>query len=261
MTNEAIEDDFSNKLIFMELGYRIIRSEDVGAQPLRFAQISLWREANWGVADGEEAVRQAIAIARACKARGIRTVFHPLEYPLADAAGPRTLGVMRRLAAACDLGIIIHDEGGAGGTRLTSAQAGTYEKNVTEISGLCRLSIENSYNSGDSTWFWERFVVPAPPAVSITLDIGHLELAGLDSVSFIRDLPERLVERIAFAHLHHHDASGPHAVKDHQPLVPGCREIEALEVLLARKSDIRVVLELDAARDGMERSIELVKDL
>jgi sugar phosphate isomerase/epimerase len=245
----------------LELGYRIIRPDDVGKYPLKFAQISLWRAANWDVAEGEEGVRQAIAIAQTCKARGIRTVFHPLEYPLANAAGPQTLEVMRRLATASDLGIIVHDEGNAGAVRLTDVEAGAYEKNVKEISGLCHLSVENSYNSGDITWFWERFVVPSPPNVSMTLDIGHLELAGLDSVSFIRDLPQRLVERITFVHMHHHDAREPRAVKDHKPLVPGCREIEALKVLLERKSDIRVVLELDAAEDGMGQSIELLKNL
>jgi len=245
----------------MELGYRIIRPDDVGKYPLPFAQISLWRTANWDVAEGEEAVRQAIAIAQTCKTHGIRTVFHPLEYPLTNAAGPQTLDVMRRLAAASDLGIIVHDEGNAGGMRLTDVEAGAYEKNVKEISGLCHLSIENSYNSGDSTWFWERFVVPSLRNVSITLDIGHLELAGLDSVSFIRDLPQRLAGRIQFVHMHHHDAGESRAVKDHKPLVPGCREIEALKALLKRKSDVRVVLELDAAEDGMGRSIELLKNL
>ncbi len=244
----------------MELGYRIIRPDDVGKYPLKFAQISLWRAANWDVAEGEEAVQQAIAIAQACKARGIRTVFHPLEYPLTNAAGPQTLGVMRRLAAASDLGIIVHDEGNAGGRRLTAVEAGAYEKNVMEISGLCHLSIENSYNSRDSTWFWERFVVPSPRDVSITLDIGHLELAGLDSVAFVRAMPQRLAERIQFVHMHHHDAGEPRAVKDHKPLVPGCREIEALKILLKRKSNIRVILELDAAEDGMGQSIELIKN-
>ncbi len=63
----------------MELGYRIIRPDDVGKFSLKLAQISLWRTANWDVAEGEEAVLQAIAIAQACKMRGIRTVFHPLE--------------------------------------------------------------------------------------------------------------------------------------------------------------------------------------
>ncbi len=90
----------------MKLGYRIIRLEDVGTQPAGFAQISLWRTADWGVASGGQAVTEAVEIARRCRALGIRTVFHPLEYPLADEHAEQTLGVMRRLAAASDLGII-----------------------------------------------------------------------------------------------------------------------------------------------------------
>jgi hypothetical protein len=44
--------------------------------------------------------------------------------------------------------------------------------------------------------------------------------------------------------------------------VPGCREIEALQVLLKRKQDdVWVILELDAAQDGMRQSIELLKNL
>ena len=246
----------------MELGYRIIRPDDVGKYPLPFAQISLWRTANWDVAVGEEAVQQAIEIAAACKARGVRSVFHPLEYPLtSNEQGAQTLAVLRRLSPAADLGIIIHDEGGADGRRLSVAGAEQYERGVIEISARCPVSIENSYNSGDITWFWERLAVPAPESVSITLDIGHLELAGLDSVAFVRTLPQRLVKRITFVHMHHHDAEEPRAVKDHKPLDSGCREIEALKVLLARKSDIRVVLELDAAEDGMGQSIELLQKL
>src|SRR5574337_381967 len=245
----------------MELGYRIIRPDDAGKYPLRFAQISLWREANWGVAEGEEAVRQAIEIARTCKAQGIRTVFHPLEYPMAGELASRTVDVLRRLAATCDLGIILHDEGGAGRERLSPAETEQYERSVREISARCPVSIENSYNSGDITWFWERFVVPAPESVSLTLDIGHLELAGLDSVSFVRNMPQYLIDRMQFVHMHHHDSKDTHWVKDHKPLEPGCREIEALKLLLQRKRDVFVVLELDAAGDGMTQSIELLKGI
>jgi sugar phosphate isomerase/epimerase len=212
------------------------------------------------VAEGEQAVREAIEIAAACKARGIRTVFHPLEYPLTGEYAAETLDALKRLAAAADLGIIIHDEGAAGAARLGNEQADQYARNVQELCGLCRISIENSYNSGDITWFWERFVAPAPDSASITLDIGHLELAGLDSISFILNMSQRLVERIDFVHMHHHDARSPHAVKDHQPLVPGCREIEALRVLCKRKEDVRIVLELDATEDGMGQSIELLRN-
>jgi sugar phosphate isomerase/epimerase len=215
----------------MEIGYRIVRPDDVGAQPLQFAQISLWRAANWGVAVGEQGVTEAIEIARACKTRGIRTVFHPLEYPLAGE----------------------HSQNTPDGERV-------FERNLAEISSLCPVSIENAFRSGDVTWFWERFVVPAPENVSITLDIGHLESAEIDSISLIRDLPERLASRIQFVHMHH-KAGERYGIKDHWPLVPGCREIEALKVLRSRRPDVRVVLELDAAEDGMGQSIELLKDL
>lgn len=243
----------------MELGYRIIRPADVGAQPLLFAQISLWRSANWGVAEGEQAVLEAIATASACRARGIRTVFHPLEYPLSNEHADRTMAVMRRLAAASDLGIIIHDEGGAQG-KLSPAEEAVFEKHLAEISGLCPVSIENAFNSGDITRFWERFVVPAPETVSITVDIGHLESADIDAIAFVRDLPQRLAGRVNFVHMHHKDRER-FGIKDHWPLVAGCREIEALQALLARRPDAWVVLELDTAGDGLARSIELLKGL
>jgi sugar phosphate isomerase/epimerase len=245
----------------MNIGYRIIRPQDVGTQSLQFAQISLWRSANWGIADGERAVREAIEIAGACKARGIRTVFHPLEYPLSNVDAPQSLGVMRRLASVADLGIIIHDEGGAGGERLSAEEAAAFERNLRAISSFCHVSIENSFNSSDIAWFWERFAVPTSDDVSITLDIGHLELAGIDSIAFVQDMPQRLIGRTRFVHVHHHNEREPHGVKDHRPLVPGCREIEALKVLLTRKQDVWVVLELDAAQDGMRQSIELLKNL
>ena len=249
------------KALNMELGYRIIRPSDVGSHPLPLVQISLWRAAKWGVSEGERAVTEAIEMAEECRRRGIRSVYHPLEYPLTNGHGDRTKDVLRRLARGCDLGIIIHDEGGAGGSRLSGSDAERYEKNVREISSLCPISIENSYNSSDITWFWERFVQPAPPSVSITLDIGHIELAGLNSVAFVRAMKKELVDSISFVHMHHHDARTGDAVPDHKPLVKGCREIEALKELLNRKSEIGVILELDAAEDGLQQSIELLKQL
>ena len=244
----------------MEIGYRIIRPEDVGTQPLRFAQISLWRSASWGVADGERAVQQAIEIAAACKEKNIRTVFHPLDYPMTGSQAGETLAIMRRLAASSDLGIIIHDEGGMAGTRLTPAEETSFEENLAALSGLCPVSIENAFNSGDVTWFWERFVVPSAENVSITLDIGHLESADIDSLSFIKAMPTRLAERIKFAHMHH-KAGERYGIKDHWPLVPGCKEIAALRGLLERRPDVHVVLELDSAKDGMQQSIELLKSI
>jgi sugar phosphate isomerase/epimerase len=243
----------------MQLGYRIIRPSDVGTQSVNFAQISLWRKADWGVSDGARGVREAIEMADACRALGIRTVYHPLEYPLTGELGPGTVEMMQRLAAASDLGIIIHDEGGENDGRLSGADAVQYGVNVRTLSRLCPVSIENSNNSGDITWFWERFVVPMPESVSITLDIGHLELAGIDSVEFVRAMSDLLVSRIRFVHIHHHDGGSAAFVKDHQPLVPGCREIEALRLLNERKKGLWVIVELDAAQDGMAASIALLE--
>jgi sugar phosphate isomerase/epimerase len=198
-------------------------------------------------------------MAASCRARGIRTVFHPLEYPLTGADARHSLAVMRRLAAASDLGLIIHDEGDAQGRRLSAGDEAVFEKNLLELGGLCPVAIENAFNSGDAAWFWERFVAHAPQSISITIDIGHLESADIDSISFIRHLPECLAERVRFVHMHH-KAGERSGIKDHWPLVEGCREIAALQALLKRKNDVRVILELDAAEDGMGQSIELLKN-
>jgi len=244
----------------MEIGYRIVRPGDVGKQQPTFAQISLWKNASWGVATGERAVQDAIQIAAACKAQGIRTVFHPLDYSLVNDEAIDTRAVMRRLAAASDLGIIIHDEGKGKGKRLSVAEEAEFERNLGVISECCPVSIENAFNSGDITWFWERFVVPAPERVSITIDIGHLESADIDAIAFIRSLPNRLTDRIRFVHMHHR-ASERYGIKDHWPLVSGCREIEALKELLQRRPDVWVIVELDAEEDGMAQSIELLNQV
>jgi sugar phosphate isomerase/epimerase len=244
----------------MQTGYRIIRPADAGTQSAPFAQISLWKSANWGVSDGERGVNEAIEIARDCRTRGIRTVYHPLEYPMTGEHASHTLDVMRRLAAASDLGIIIHDEGGENKGKLAGAGAMQYGENVRAVSRLCPVSIENSFSSRDILWFWEQFVLPMPEAVSLTIDIGHLEGAGIDSIGFVRELREPFIERLQFVHMHHHDEEA-HGVKDHRPLVPGCRELQALGILLKRKKDLWVIVELDAAEQGMKESLELLEQM
>jgi len=244
----------------MEIGYRIMRPDDIGAQPLKFAQISLWKAADWGVSDGDRAVSEAISMAEKCRKQGIRTVFHPLEYSLSNQQAEKTAEVFRRLSHASDLGIIIHDEGGEDGDRLSSKRAAAYEHQVRTIAGLCHVSIENSFHSKDILWFWERFVLSLQADVSITIDIGHLETAGVDSITFISELPQPMVDRVRFVHIHH-QGEERYGVKDHWPLVPGCRELDALQALLRRKRDLFVILELDAWQDEHGESIQLLRDL
>jgi sugar phosphate isomerase/epimerase len=244
----------------MQIGYRIIRPEEIGTQVLPVVQISLWREAHWGAVDGERGVVQAIAMAEECRRRNIRFVFHPLEYPLAADRSDATMGVLQRLSTYADLGIIIHDEGTERGGRLNGSTEIKYEARVHEISRRCPVSIENSFSSTDILWFWERFVLPQNANVSITLDIGHLESAGIDAVSFVKNLSDPFVNRISFVHMHHKGGNRG-GVVDHWPLEPGCREIEALKVLLGRKRDLVIILELDSGRDGIRESAKLLQDL
>ncbi|HUL00899.1 MAG TPA: hypothetical protein VLX29_08600 [Nitrospirota bacterium] len=244
----------------MEIGYRIIRPDDVGKQPLQLAQISLWRVANWRVAVGQQAVKEAMEIEIACKERQIRTVYHPIEYPLTGDLASHSMDVMQQLALTSDLGMIIHDESGADGNRLSKDDEKVFEQNVLKLSSICPISIENAINSHDITWFWERFVLKASENVSITIDIGHMESAGIDSIDYVRLMPERFVERVNYIHLHH-KAEERYGIKDHWPLVLGCREIEALKVFIKRKPNVRVILELNAAKPGMGQSIELLKDI
>jgi hypothetical protein len=244
----------------MQLGYRAIRQADIGSQDLPFVQISIWREAHWGIADGEQGILDAIAMEGDCRRRGIRSVFHPLEYPLSTGSGGASLDVLRRLAEHADLGIIIHDEGNESGGRLDGDAAIRYETRLRVAAGLCPVSVENSFRSADILWFWERFVLPAERAVSITIDIGHLETAGVDSIAFVRDLPEPFLRRTVFVHMHHKGRER-WGVADHWPLEPGCREIEALRALLARKRDLWVILEIDARDDGARQSVKLLEGL
>ncbi|HUI67056.1 MAG TPA: hypothetical protein VL087_02450 [Nitrospirota bacterium] len=90
-------------------------------------------------------------------------------------------------------------------------------------------------------------MVPTSDDVSITLDFRRLELAGVDSITFVRNLPQRLIDHTGFVHLHHHNELVLRGVNDQWLFLPGCRKIEALKVLLKRKQDVWVVLELDAA--------------
>ena len=88
---------------------------------------------------------------------------------------------LRTMARHADLALIVHDESTRGGKRLTDEAAEAYREALLELSKLCRVSIENATNS-DIKWFWREY------AASITLDIGHLEVAGIDSIEFVKNL-------------------------------------------------------------------------
>jgi sugar phosphate isomerase/epimerase len=116
-----------------------------------------------------------------------------------------------------------------------------------------RISFENATHVADVRWFWDNY------AESITFDIGHAEVAGLDSIAFVRSLDDETVGKIEYVHVHRNN--GLHGgITDHWPLTPGCREVEALRELLRRKSGIGVILELNET-EQIGESLRILRHL
>jgi len=67
------------------------------------------------------------------------------------------------------------------------------------------------------------------------------------------------VNKIEFVHMHC-NATLRGGLTDHWPLREGCRELEALRLLLGRKRDLSVILEINEVEE-MNDSIELLRKL
>jgi hypothetical protein len=234
----------------MFYGYRVVTEEEVGLYPARLIQISHYRGSNNGI-------DQMIRAVEACRSQKIRFVIHPLGYFLSETRDDhrsKTIEVMRTIAAHVDLALIIHDETTPWGARLEDVYERAFRDSLEELSSLCKVSIENAGNTLDITWFWHAF------ASSVTLDIGHLEAAGIDSIRFINELSAEIIAIIDFVHLHRYNGLHMSGVKDHWSLVGGCRELVALKVLLERKNDIGVILEINDM-ENLGESMALLEEL
>jgi endonuclease IV len=234
----------------MIYGYRVVTEEEVGLHPADLVQVSHYR----GSHNEMDQMLKAIEV---CRSQNIRYVVHPLGYFLSDTRAEyrsKTIQVMRTIAANVDLALIIHDETTPWGTRLEDKYERAFREAVEELSSLCNVSIENAGNTYDIKWFWRCF------ALSVTLDIGHLEAAGIDSIRFISELDTDIINKIQFVHLHRYNSLEENGIKDHWSLVEGCKEIEALKILLKRKRDIGVILEINDI-ENLEDSIALIEKL
>lgn len=229
----------------MLTGYRITSPGEAGLFEADLLQISVYH----GNPGNIERVRQCV---QACGRLGRPFVVHPVNYSLlAGGGGLAELRAMAHLAAP-GLGLILHDEiNPAGGGRLRGESGNLVRDIAGELESICPVSFENAVYVKDAIWFWENF------ASSITLDIGHLEAAGIDSPGFVKSLPPGLVEKINYVHMHRNFAFRG-GITDHWPLIPGCRELEALGELLKRKSDFGAILELDP--EEVKESLMLMKE-
>ena len=227
----------------MLIGTRVLYAEEVEYCGADLLQISIYR----GMTGSLEFMRNC---ARACKDAGIQYVIHPVKYSLLQKDMFEDLMEMAQLA---DLALIIHDEKSPDGGRLDGESGDIFRKSLDKLKTVAHVSIENSADTGDIHWFWDKF------ADSITLDIGHVESSGLNSVEFVKKLDDTTVKKIRFIHIHRNSVLRG-GITDHWPLTPGCREISALRELIRIKPDVGVILEINEIESIME-SMDILRTL
>ena len=100
------------------------------------------------------------------------------------------------------------------------------------------MSFENATDTQDVLWFWDHY------ADSVTLDIGHIEVAGFDSIEFVESLDRTIIDKIQYVHMHRNNG-WRNGLTDHWYLTHECREVQALRELLREKSDVGILLEIN----------------
>lgn len=227
----------------MIIGTRVLYPEEVDFWNAEIVQISVFN----GMKDNLDTMRNCV---RAFREAGTRYVIHPVMYSLLN---DELLEELKEMAELSDIAMILHDERAPDGSRLAGKYEVIFKKNLEELASAIPVSFENAADTGDIHWFWNTY------ADSITLDIGHVESFGLDSVEFIRSLDESVIKKIQFVHMHRNN--GLHGgITDHWPLNHTCREVRALEALLHVKPEVSVILELNDI-DRIEENLELLRTI
>lgn len=227
----------------MFIGTRVLHPEEVGLWHADLLQISVYR----GMRDNIRIMKNC---AQKCRDKGIRYVVHPVSYSVLDGEIFKELKVMAEWA---DLALILHDEKTPEGKRIDGQNEKRFRHAIDELCSSVHVSFENAADTKDIHWFWDNY------ADSVTLDIGHVESAGLDSIEFVKSLEKDVIKKIQFVHMHRNN--GWHGgISDHWPLLPDCRELTALGELIRKKPDVSVILELNET-EMIEKNIELIKQL
>lgn len=233
----------------MLYGYRVTKKEELGLYKADLVQISIYN--GWGM--GVEGLEELTSL---CGGKGIRYVIHPVNFFLSETRPEergKTLEVLMKAADLTDMAMILHDERVPGAGRLFGLWDKYYREALGEMEGICRVSIENATNSHDVEWFWRNY------ASSITIDIGHLEAAGIDAQKWVKDFPSDLLDKVEYIHLHRNNGLRG-GLTDHWPITRKCREVKALEALLKRKSEITVILEVNETEE-LEGNLNILREM
>lgn len=227
----------------MLIGTRLVYSSEVGLWNAELLQISVYKNM-------EKNIEIMMDSVRACRDSNFNYIIHPVGYSLLDETMLKKLVV---IAEWSDLAVILHDERSPDGERIKGRHESAFRKAIDELKSITHISFENSTDTGDVRWFWDEF------ADSITIDIGHIEVAGLNSLDFIKSLDKDTINNIKFVHMHrNHNLRG--GITDHWPLTHGCRELRALKALAEIKSDISVILELNETGE-IGDSLNILREL
>jgi hypothetical protein len=227
----------------MIIGTRILYAEEVEFWNAELLQISVYN----GMENNTEMM---INSARACREAGIRYVIHPVCYSLLQ---EEMLKEILLMAEWTDLALILHDERTPEGNRISGRNETIFRNALKKLQYLKPVSLENAVDTADIHWFWDNF------AESVTLDIGHVESSGLDSVEFVNSLEETVLKKIQFVHIHRNNGLRG-GITDHWPLSTDCREIRALRSLMQVKHDINVILEINEI-EQIDESLSILRSL
>lgn len=227
----------------MKIGTRILYPEEAGLRNADIFQISVYK----GMKDNLGIMKDC---AIACRDAGTSYVIHPVGYSLLQ---EETLRDIMEMAEEADAGLILHDERSPEGERLEGKYETMFRDVIEKLGSVTTVSFENAVNTGDVQWFWDRY------ADSITLDIGHVESSGLNSIEFIKSLDRSSIGKIQFVHMHRDNGLRGN-ITDHWPLTHNCREVRALEELLKIRADVSVILELNDV-EAIDESMDILRAL
>ncbi len=227
----------------MILGTRVVHPGEINRWGAELLQISVYRKMKNNLSEMREC-------ARLCREKEIPYVVHPVGYSIRE---KEMLNDVMEMAGCADLALILHDEIRDDGSRLIGEDEVQFRKALEKLGSITNISIENAADTSDIQWCWDSY------AENITLDIGHVESAGYDSVAFVTSLDAATVDKIRFVHMHRNN--GLHGgITDHWPLNRECRELQALKQLLKVKPDVGVILELNEV-EMIGNSLDLLTSL
>jgi len=227
----------------MIIGTRVVHPEEINRWDSEILQISVYQGMKNNLAEMREC-------SRLCKEKSIPYVVHPVGYSIQK---KETFNDVMEMATCSDLALILHDEKRKNGSRLIGEDEVRFRHALDKLRTITTVSFENATDTSDSQWYWNTY------ADNITLDIGHVESAGYDSIKFVKELDAATIDKIRFVHIHRNN--GLHGgITDHWPLNEDCRELKALQELLLVKPDLGVILELNEV-EMIGDSLDLLRSL